>query len=398
MILFLIQFLQKYTVHFPQVFFYTSTRMLLAAITALLFMIFVGPSFIRILKEKKIKQMIRQKEAPLLGELHHKKQHTPTMGGFLILLSMLLSLVLWMDLTSSITYLLLFVTLGLGVLGFFDDYLAIKRKNTKGVNPKKKLLFQLIIASCVAFYLLVPSVSAFFETKCALKPPIAKEMVGKKIHTLSTQEYNMRLYIPFFKKPFVFHSAIALGLLFFFYLFVIIGSSNAVNLTDGLDGLAAGVLIMVSVAFALIAFISNNFNLSSYLNILYIEQAGEIAIYLSAFAGAVLGFLWFNCHPATLFMGDIGSLTLGGILGTSAILLKREFLLAIFGAIFVIETLSVMMQVLYFRLTHGKRFFKCAPLHHHFEYKGLKETKVVVRFWIIALLFALFGLLTLKIQ
>jgi phospho-N-acetylmuramoyl-pentapeptide-transferase len=372
--------------------------MIFASITSLLFVILLGPKFIRFLKQHSFTQRIRQEEAPQLGRLHQSKGNTPTMGGVLILVSLLLSLVLWMDLSQATTMILLFITMGLGLLGFFDDYLKIKKKNTKGISPKKKLFVQCFIALCICAYLLIPRVSNFIETKEAFKAPIAKEIAMQKVKSLSLQEVNSRLYIPFFKRPFVFSTIFALVLLALFYVFLIVGTSNAVNLTDGLDGLAAGCLILTSTFFAILAYVSNNFQFAKFLNILYFDQAGEIAVFLSALSGAVLGFLWFNCHPAQLFMGDVGSLTLGGILGVCAILLKREILLAFFGAIFVFETLSVMIQIIYFRYTKGGRFFRCAPIHHHFEYGGLKETKVVIRFWIIALLFALFGLLTLKIQ
>ena len=227
-----------------------------------------------------------------------------------------------------------------------------------------------------------------------MTPPVVKEE-GKTQKTLTQKEYVSRVYVPFIKG-----SVILLGpiLATLFMMFVITGSSNAVNLTDGLDGLAAGCLIMVASTFALIAFVSNHVDLARYLNILYIEGSGEIAIYMSAFVGGCLGFLWYNAHPAEVFMGDIGSLSLGGILGVSAVLLKREFLLAIVGGIFVAEALSVILQVASFKLRNKKRIFLCAPLHHHFEYKGWPETKVVIRFWIVGLILAISGLLSLKFQ
>jgi phospho-N-acetylmuramoyl-pentapeptide-transferase len=215
---------------------------------------------------------------------------------------------------------------------------------------------------------------------------------------LTTQEYSAQYYIPFLKDPVLTLKGIGLVIAFIFILFVITGTSNAVNLTDGLDGLAAGCLIMVSVVLALFAFISNNIELSRYLNILYIEESGEIAVYLLSLTGACMGFLWYNGYPAQVFMGDTGSLSLGGVLGVSAILLRREFLLAIIGGIFVIEALSVILQVGSYKLRNKKRVFLCAPLHHHFEYKGWPETKVVLRFWIVSLLLAMVGIASLKFQ
>lgn len=220
----------------------------------------------------------------------------------------------------------------------------------------------------------------------------------QKIAVLTTQEYASRLYVPFVKEPLFQLKGFALVGMAIFFAFVITGSSNAVNLTDGLDGLATGTVMLASSTFALVAFLSNHLDFSRYLNILYIEGSGEIAIYLSAVAGACLGFLWYNGHPAQVFMGDTGSLTLGAILGVCAVLLKRELLLGIIGGVFVIEALSVILQVASYRFRDKKRIFLCSPIHHHFEYKGWPETKVVVRFWIVGLLFALIGIATLKFQ
>jgi phospho-N-acetylmuramoyl-pentapeptide-transferase len=388
--------------------------MILAALTSLLISIFLGPYFIRKLYELKIGQTIRTRECPLLGELHHKKQDTPTMGGVLIIFSMLASLFLWMDLTSPFTALLLLTTLVLAVLGGRDDYLKLKYKNTKGLSARKKLLIQGLLAAFVASWLLVPAVSKGLEVGPFFHPPeIKKEVVVKGMYDpffdeslpkkevqveISLQDYASRIFIPFIKESVIQFSGWWLAIPFFFIIFVIVGSSNAVNLTDGLDGLAAGCLIMVALVLAIFAFIANNQNLSAYLNIFYVEGSSEIAIYLTAFAGACLGFLWYNGHPAQVFMGDIGSLTLGGIIGVAAVLLKRELLLGIIGGIFVAEALSVILQVASYRLRGQKRIFLCAPLHHHFEYKGWPETKVVIRFWIIGLILALIGLSSLKFQ
>lgn len=409
MILLIIHLLKEYAdIKIPAVFTYFSTRMMLAALTSLILSIFLGSFFIRKLYELKIGQSIRKEECPLLGKLHEKKQNTPTMGGVLILFSMVVSLFLWMDLTHVFTLILLVTTLFLGYLGGKDDYLKLKYKNTRGMSAKGKLCFQLILSMGVAAYLLWAPLSEGLSHGEWFQPPVIKENVshgeskeGNKsvIHrNITLEEYASRLYIPFYKEPIFIAGGASLFLMALFYFFVITGASNATNLTDGLDGLAAGSLIMVAGSLGMIAFVSNHIGIASYLNILYIEGSGEIAIYLCAMVGACLGFLWYNGHPAQVFMGDIGSLTLGGVIGVSAVLLKREFLLGIIGGIFVAEALSVILQVASYRLRNKKRIFLCAPLHHHFEYKGWPETKVVIRFWIIGLLLAIIGIASLKFQ
>ncbi|NGX57916.1 MAG: Phospho-N-acetylmuramoyl-pentapeptide-transferase, partial [Chlamydiae bacterium] len=375
----------------PAVLTYTSTRMMLAALTSWLICILMGPRLIKKLYELKIGQSIRTDECPLLGELHAKKQNTPTMGGVLILFSMMVSMVLWMDLSSSFSLILLFTSFGLGGLGAIDDYLKIKRKNAKGLSAKKKLVAQLLISGLIATYLFYPPFTEFIHTGHWFAPPVAKDLASGGT-VLSLQEYSSRIYLPFFKEPVLSLHGAFIVLAILLAILVVTGSSNAVNLTDGLDGLASGCLIMVAICLGLIAFVSNNVDLARYLNILYIEGSGEIAIYLSAFAGACLGFLWYNTHPAQIFMGDTGSLALGGVIGVCAVLLKREFLLAIVGGIFVVEALSVILQVGSYRLRNKKRIFLCAPLHHHFEYKGWHETKVVVRFWIVGLILTIIGI------
>lgn len=405
MLLFLLEWLQAISGRVPAAFTYFSTRMILAAATSLLLTIFLGPRFIKKLYELKIGQTIRSmQEVPLLAELHGKKKDTPTMGGILILFSMGVSLLLWMDLTNVFTWILLLTTIVLGCLGARDDYLKLRYKNSKGLKGRKKMAVQVGFSALVALYLLCPSFTHILAGNRFFKAPTAKEQIvqgyeGRRPHvvttTLTTQEYTRQFYLPFFKEP-VFVFPILLS--FFFMIFVITGSSNAVNLTDGLDGLAAGCLVMVSLVLALFAFLSNHIDLARYLNILYIEGSGDIAVYLFALAGAALGFLWYNGYPAQVFMGDTGSLALGGILGVSAVLLRREVILAIAGAIFVAEALSVILQVLSYRYRNKKRIFLCAPLHHHFEYKGWPETKVVIRFWIISLLFAIIAVASLKLQ
>lgn len=378
-------------------FGYTTTRMLLAAATALLLTIGVGPAFIRILYRLKIGQKIRLEEAPKLGELHKKKSETPTMGGVLILFSLVVSLLLWMDKSHSFTWILGLVTVVLGGVGALDDWLKIRRKNARGLIARYKFVIQFFLALGVGAYLLLPGLAQSIP----LEPPAARHIemqAGKPISSeVKAAQLYREIYIPFVKKPYVLGAAFV-PLLLLFYSVVIAGTSNAVNLTDGLDGLAAGALIIAVVPFICIAFVSSNVELARYLNLPYIEGAQEIAIYLSALVGSALGFLWYNAHPAQIFMGDSGSLPLGGILGVSAVLLRRELLLALVGGVFVLETASVIMQVLSFRLRRGKRIFLCSPLHHHFEYAGMPETRVVTRFWILGLLLAIVGLLSLKLQ
>ncbi len=411
MIFFIIDFLREILgLKVPLAFENYSTRMMLAAITSLVLSIFLGPSFIKKLYEMKIGQSIRTDECPLLGQLHQKKKDTPTMGGALILFSMLVSMFLWMDLSHVFTLILFITTVCLGLLGARDDYLKLKYKNTKGLTGRQKLLIQGGIAGIVALYLLSPQVASITSIGDWFQPPVIKEQLSKvplllsdsssqqAATTIPLEDYATRIYMPFFKEHILSLSGGLAILAAIFIVCVIVGSSNAVNLTDGLDGLAAGCLIMVASCLACIGFISNHVDLARYLNILYIEGSGEIAIYLSAFVGACIGFLWYNGHPAQVFMGDTGSLALGGVLGVSAVLLKREFLLAIIGGIFVAEALSVILQVGSYKLRNKKRIFLIAPLHHHFEYKGWPETKVVVRFWIVGLLLAIIGMASLKFQ
>lgn len=418
MIFFLIDFLNFLGLRVPAAFEYYSTRMLLAAITALMISIFLGPRFIKKLHEMKIGQSIRTADcAQLLSELHRNKKDTPTMGGVLILFSMLISMLLWMDLTNIFTLILFLTTVVFGVLGGRDDYLKLKYKNAKGISGKKKLCIQFLVACLLALYLLSPTISKVIHIGDWFSPPVIKEYIATKtpveqqseqnlsistlytgINIISLQDYASRVYLPFVKDPVLRLTGFWIIAAAVFIFFIVIGSSNAVNLTDGLDGLAAGCLIMVAACLALVAFLSNNIDIARYLNILYIEGSGEIAIYLSAFVGACIGFLWYNGHPAQVFMGDTGSLALGGIIGVSAVLLRREFLLGLIGGIFVAETLSVILQVASYRYRNKKRIFLCTPLHHHFEYLGWPETKIVLRFWIIGLLLAIIGLASLKLQ
>ncbi len=395
-------------VKIPSVFIYSSTRMMLAALTALLLTIFLGPAFIKWLYELKTGQSIRVEDCPMLAELHKKKKETPTMGGILILCSMLISMLLWMDLQNAYTLILFVTTVWLGLLGGWDDYLKLRFKNSKGISARKKFFLQTLLGALIAIYLYCPGVAQSVQKGDWFPPPHVKEQLvastkaeGKMevVGTaLSTTQYMSRFFVPFYKDPIFILSGAAMWIGILWTIFVVAGSSNAVNLTDGLDGLASGCLVMVSGVLALIAFFSNNIEMARYLNILYIEGSGEIAIYLFALLGAGLGFLWYNGYPAQVFMGDTGSLALGGVIGVCAILLRREVLLALIGGIFVAEALSVILQVGSYRLRNKKRLFLCAPLHHHFEYKGWPETKVVLRFWIISLILAIIGIASLKFQ
>jgi len=398
MLLLLFTYLTSLGWKIPAAFTYSSTRMMLAALTALLFTIFLGPRFIKKLYELKTGQSIRVEDCPMLAQLHEKKKNTPSMGGVLILSSIFIALMLWMDLSNVFTLIFLLTILWLGGIGAYDDYLKLKHKNSKGLSGRKKLLAQIAFAAVIGIYGMVPGVAEKMQIGDELAPPTAKVQIESVSTQLSTSEYMTEYFVPFFKDPVVqLTGGLAIvGILF--TIFVITGSSNAVNLTDGLDGLAAGCVVLVAGVLALVAFFSNNIEMSRYLNILYIDGAGEIAVFLSATMGACLGFLWYNGYPAQVFMGDTGSLALGGILGVAAVLLRREVLLALVGGIFVAEALSVILQVASYKLRDKKRIFLCAPLHHHFEYKGWPETKVVLRFWIIGLLLAVIGAISLKIQ
>ncbi len=357
---------------------FDALRLVLAGITALFTTIFFGKKFIKKLYEWKIGDRVRLEDCPLLGQLHQNKNNTPTMGGILILFSLLVSLILWMDLASPFTLILFSTLLSMGLLGAYDDYLKLRRKNTKGLSARGKFALQILFSALVSLYLLKPHISR--------ADPLEAEM-----------SYAMHLYVPFLKSPFILHGALGILLMLIFSTFVITGASNAVNLTDGLDGLASGCMIFAASAFAFIAFISSDLKLADYFEMPHIVGAFEVAIFLAAVACSAIGFLWYNGYPAQVFMGDTGSLALGGILGVSSVLLKQELLLGIIGGVFVLEALSVILQVGSYKLRGKKRIFLCAPLHHHFEYKGWSEPKVVMRFWIAGLLFAILGMTTLVV-
>jgi phospho-N-acetylmuramoyl-pentapeptide-transferase len=341
------------------VFRYITFRSLGAAVTALLISLVLGPLLISWLKRLQMGQVVRT-DGP---QSHLKKSGTPTMGGVLILFSMAASLLLWADLTNRGLWIVLFVTFTYGVIGWVDDYRKVVKKNTKGLSARQKLLFQFLVAGCASYL--------FLEFTAV----------------------NAELRVPFFK-----HFVLDLGWLYVpFSMLVIVGASNAVNLTDGLDGLAIGPVITTAGTFMVLAYLAGHAGIAKYLEIPFIAGAGELAVYGSAMAAAGLGFLWFNTHLAQVFMGDVGSLALGGGIGALAVVTKNEILLVIVGGVFVMEALSVMIQVASFK-TRGKRVFRMAPIHHHFELKGWPEPKVIVRFWIISILLAIVALSTLKLR
>lgn len=368
--------------------------MIFATIFGLGLTVSLGKIFIRKLCELKVGHSIRVGDVAVLASQYQKSTTVPSMGGLLFITTVLLSGLLWMDFSSAFTVILFLAMIWMGAIGFLDDFAKMKKGKSFGISGRSKFLLQLLFSLLLSIYMLSPMVT---DKVLGIVPPTAKERVESgEIKKLTTKEYASHYYIPFYKKPIVV-SGIGIVFAVLLTLFVITGSTNAVNLTDGLDGLAAGLALFVALVLAIVAFLSNNIEISSYLNILYIEGSGEIAIFLCSLMGALLGFLWFNGYPAELFMGDTGSLSLGAILGVTAVLLRREFLFALIGGVFVLETLSVILQVLSFRF-RGKRIFLCAPIHHHFQMKGWHEMKVVIRFWMIGLLLALIGLVSLKVQ
>lgn len=392
MLIWILQLLSSYGIKVPLAFSHFTTRMLLCSVSSWVMTIALGAPFIRRLCAWKIGHTVRVTDCAVLSAQYNKSQEVPTMGGSLFITTITLNALIFLDWTAAFSYILVFTLLFLGLLGGIDDYRKLQGI-PGGVSPREKMLFQIALSALIAGYLLIPSITEMFSGVTA---PMAKEHVGRAMEHLSTQAYAARYYIPFFKNPIILSGMGLLGV-FFMTLFVISGSVNSVNLADGLDGLATGCVMLVASVLALVAFLSNHVTISEYLNILYIEKSGEIAIFLCAVIGASLGFLWYNGFPAQVFMGDMGSMALGGVIGVSAVLLRREFLLALVGGIFVFEALSVMVQVLSFRF-RKKRVFLCAPIHHHFEMKGLHETKIVLRFWMVGLILALIGIMSLKFQ
>lgn len=355
-------------IHGFNVFNYITLRAVLAAMTSLLISFVVGPKLIRKLTEYKVGQAVRD-DGP---KTHLIKAGTPTMGGALILVAIAISTLLWADLSNRYVWVVLFTTLGFGIVGLVDDWRKVVHRNPKGLSAKEKYFWQSVIGGGVTVYLMMTA----------------------------TTPVETTLYVPFFKQ--LVFPLTGLGFAVLTYL-VLVGSSNAVNLTDGLDGLAIMPTLLISAAFAVFAYVAGHVLFSKYLGIPYVAGAGELTILCAAMSGAGLGFLWFNAYPAEVFMGDVGALALGAALGAVAVIVRQEIVLFIMGGVFVVETLSVAIQVSYFRYTknkygEGRRIFLMAPLHHHYEQKGWKETQVVVRFWIITMMLVLVGLASLKIR
>ena len=360
MLIWMAEWLQKFDAGFS-VFSYLTLRAILSTLTALLMAVIIGPKMIRWLQHMQIGQTVRD-DGP---ESHLAKSGTPTMGGLLILAAIVTSVLLWADLTNRYVWVTLFVVVTYGAIGFIDDYRKVVRKDPKGLIARWKYFWQSVIAIVVAFYL----------------------------YSSQQNPAETALLVPFFKEVMP-----QMGLWFIVVTyFVLVGTSNAVNLTDGLDGLAIVPTIMVAGAFAIFAYATGNINFSAYLNIPYLPLTSELVVVCGAIVGAGLGFLWFNTYPAQVFMGDVGSLALGGTLGILAVLVRQEIVLFIMGGVFVIETLSVILQVGSFKL-RGQRIFRMAPIHHHYELKGWPEPRVIVRFWIISLILVLIGLATLKLR
>lgn len=361
MLLFLTEYLAKFYSGF-HVFQYLTLRGILAAVTALSVALFIGPYMISLLSRYQIGQVVRS-DGP---KTHFQKAGTPTMGGGLILVAMAVSTLLWADLSVRFIWVLLGTTLAFGLIGFYDDYLKLVVGNSKGLAARFKYLWQSIAGLTIALVL----------------------------YSMHQSPSETSLYVPFFKSVAVPMS----GLVFVIFAYcVIVGSSNAVNLTDGLDGLAIMPAVMVAAALGVFAYVTGNVKFAAYLQIPYIRDVGEVLIFSASLVGAGLGFLWFNSYPAQVFMGDVGALAVGASLGTIAVIVRQELVLFVMGGVFVLETVSVMLQVASFKLT-GKRIFRMAPIHHHFELKGWAEPKVIVRFWIISFVLVLAGLATLKIR
>jgi phospho-N-acetylmuramoyl-pentapeptide-transferase len=370
---------QKLYVHFPpfRIFRYVTFRTAFASLTALFMGLIIGPAIIRQLREFQIGQYIRE-EGP---QAHLKKAGTPTMGGVLIIISIIIPTILWADLSNPFIWLVMFSTIGFGAIGFTDDYLKIVNKRNLGLTARMKLVLQ-FAAACV----------------------IGAVLVGLAGHKL----YSTQLMVPFFKQfrpDFVIEALrndphlwpLAFAPFVIIMMLVLVFSSNAVNLTDGLDGLAIGCTVIAAGALTVLTYLSGHAVFAEYLELQRMPQTAELTIFCGAMVGASIGFLWYNAHPAEIFMGDVGSLALGGAISTVAVIIKQELLLPFVGGIFVIEGLSVILQVGSYKL-RKKRIFKMAPLHHHFELLGWSESKIIIRFWILALIFALFALTTLKLR
>jgi phospho-N-acetylmuramoyl-pentapeptide-transferase len=352
---------------FFNVFRYITVRTALAGVTALFLSFLLGPALIRLLKKMQVGQEIRA-EGP---QSHFSKKGTPSMGGILIIGTTLVTTLLWGNLSDTYIWLGMGTMISFGLVGFLDDYMKFKKKQSLGLIARSKFTLQIVLA---AVFALIVTFLGFTKG--------------------TDQGFDLKLYLPFLKNwiPFI-------GWLYVpWIMFILVSSSNAVNLADGLDGLAIGLTLISASALTALTYVSGHSVFSKYLDIARVPQAAELTVFVGALTGACLGFLWFNAHPAQIFMGDVGALSLGGTLGAIAILIKQEFLLFALAGVFIIEALSVVIQVGYFKLSGGKRVFKMAPLHHHFELLGWPENKIVVRFWILGIIFALFSLSTLKLR
>jgi phospho-N-acetylmuramoyl-pentapeptide-transferase len=363
--------------HALNVFRYITVRTALASLTALLITLVLGPWVIRRLRDLQIGQFIRE-EGP---KSHQSKAGTPTMGGVLIVGSTIIPTLLWGDLENSYVWLAVFTMLVFGTIGFIDDYSKVMKKRNLGLTGKHKFFLQIVASCAIAITLLSLTTTGIYSTQ--LSVPFFKNFhPDLVIHSLLSAQYFWWLsYFPFL----------------IFVALVIVGSSNAVNLTDGLDGLAIGCVVVAASALTVLTYVTSFARFSAYLDLQHLPEVGELTVFCGALVGSSLGFLWYNAHPAEVFMGDVGSLALGGSIGMVAVAIKQEILLFFIGGVFVLEALSVILQVLSFRLT-GKRIFRMSPLHHHFELGGWSESKTIVRFWIAALVFALFSLTTLKLR
>ena len=361
-----------------RIFRYLTFRTAFASGTALLIALFIGPWVIQKLREFQIGQYIRE-DGP---QSHLKKSGTPTMGGVLILIAILLPTVLWSDPANPFVWITVFSTLAFGAIGFADDYIKVVQRRSLGLTARAKLLWQGLAGAAVAIALVVLQQFKLFSTQLTvpffktLHPDLQWHWLGSIPHL------GLLAFLPFVV----------------FIIFVLMGSSNAVNLTDGLDGLAIGCTIIAAGALSVLTYVSGHVVFADYLELQRMPMVGELTVFCGSMVGASIGFLWYNAHPAEIFMGDVGSLALGGAIGTVAVIIRQELLLPFIGGIFIIEAVSVILQVGSYKLRNGKRIFKMAPLHHHFEQLGWQESKVIARFWICALVFALFALTTLKLR
>jgi phospho-N-acetylmuramoyl-pentapeptide-transferase len=370
---------QRLFVHFPpfRIFRYVTFRTAFASLTALFMGLIIGPAIIRQLREFQIGQYIRE-EGP---KGHQKKAGTPTMGGVLITIAIIVPTLLWADLSNTYIWLAIFSTMAFGAIGFADDYIKVVQKRNLGLTGRMKLVLQFLVSGFVAVALVTLTATRQYSTH--LMVPFVKQFRPDLV--IDSFRHYPHLW-PLAFTPFVL-----------FVMLVLVGSSNAVNLTDGLDGLAIGCTVIAAGALTVLTYVSGHAVFSEYLELQKMPQVAELTIFCGAMMGASIGFLWYNAHPAEIFMGDVGSLALGGAIGTVAIIIKQELLLPFIGGIFVLEALSVIIQVASYKL-RKKRVFKMAPLHHHFELVGWSESKIIARFWIISLIFALFALTTLKLR